>query len=245
MPKNSTLSRIERLEQLTNRLRVDEQIVLRDVAEELGVSMSTINRDVSLLRDRGIPIETDRGRGGGIRVNRTWGVGRIALTFQEAVDLLVSIATIEKMELPMMFGSGRLIRTKLISSFSKPDQAKIRKLTSRIRVGPTSSPQVISTYRPEPSKITRDIHKSFLLMHNVEISYLSGDGTKTTRNIEPQYMILNHPVWYILGWDHLRNDVRTFRCDRLTKVIILDHVFKLRPWSDFQHTMEGNALTTP
>lgn len=245
MPKNSTLPRIERLAQLTSRLRVDEPIVLHDVAEELGVSMSTINRDVSLLREQGVPIETDRGRGGGIRINKTWGVGRIALTFQEAVDLLVSIATIEKMELPMMFGSGRLIRTKLISSFSKPDQAKVRKLASRIRVGPTSSPEVISTYRPEVSKITRDIHRSFLLMHNVEISYRGGDGTKTTRTIEPQYMVLNHPVWYILGWDHLRNGVRTFRCDRLEKVVIQDQEFDLRPWCDFEQAMAGNALITP
>jgi predicted DNA-binding transcriptional regulator YafY len=236
---------MERLEQLTDRLRVDEPMVLRDVAEELGVSMSTINRDVGLLRERGVPIETDRGRGGGIRVSKAWGVGRISLTFQEAVDLLVSIATIEKMELPMMFGSGRLVRTKLISSFSKPDQAKVKKLASRIRVGPTSSPQVISTYRPEASKITRDIHKSFLLMQRVEISYIGADGAKTTRIIEPQYMVLNHPVWYILGWDLLRNDVRTFRCDRLSKVTVQDSIFNLRPWGDFQQAMEGNALITP
>jgi len=244
MPKNSTLSRIERLEQLRDRLRVDEPIILRDIAEELGVSMSTINRDIVILRERGIPIEADRGRGGGIRVNKTWGVGRIALTFQEAVDLLVSIATIEKMELPMMFGSSRLIRSKLISSFSKPDQAKVKKLASRIRVGPTSSPQVISTYRPEASKVTRDIHKSFLLMQRVEISYISGDGSKTSRVIEPHYMVLNHPVWYILAWDLLRNDVRTFRCDRLNKVTIQDHVFKMLPWCDFQPAMEGNELMT-
>lgn len=242
MPKNSTLSRIERLEQLTARLRVDEPIVLCDVAEELGVSMSTINRDVSLLRERGIPIETDRGRRGGTRVSSSWGIGRIALTFEEAVDLLVSMATVEKMELPMTFGSAKTIKTKLISSFSKRDQAKVKNLASRIKVGPTSSPQVISTYRPEPSKVSKDIHKSFALMLSAQISYRSGNGVITIRNIEPHYMVLNHPVWYILCWDHLRDDVRTFRCDRLVKVKLLELEFKLRPWSEFQKTMEGNFL---
>lgn len=244
MPKNKTLSHIERLELLTSRLRVDEPIILRNVATELGVSMSTINRDVRILRERGIPIETDRGRGGGIRVNSAWGVGRIALTFQEAVDLLVSIAAIEKMELPMMFATARVIKTKLISSFSKSDQAKISELASRIRVGPTSSPQVISTYRPKASKITRGIQESFLLMHSAKISYRGSDGNATTRIVEPHYMVLNHPVWYILCWDHLREDVRTFRCDRLESISIQDQAFGLRPWRDFQKAMRGNALVS-
>ena len=245
MPKTKTLSHIERLEQLISRLRVDEAIILRDVAEELGVSMSTINRDVRILREQGIPIEADRGRGGGIRISSTWGVGRISLTFQEAVDVLVSLAAIEKLELPMTFGSARRIRTKLISSFSKHDQARISKLASRIKVGPTSSPQVISTYQPVASKITKGIQESFLLMLMAKISYRRGDGKITTRVVEPHYMILNHPVWYILCWDHLRKEVRTFRCDRLENITIQNRIFKLRPWLDFEEAMQGNALINP
>ena len=242
MPKNNTSSRIERLEQLTSRLRVDQPIILRDVASEFGVSMSTINRDVRLLKERGIPVETDRGRGGGIRINGIWGVGRIALTFQEAVDLLVSMATIEKMELPMMFGNARHIRTKLIASFSKHDQARIKKLASRIKVGPTSSATVISSFKPEPSRVTNAIQESFLLMRRARITYRKGDGSAITREIDPHYMVLNHPVWYLLCWDHFREDVRTFRCDRLKSISIQDQPFSLRPWQNFQKAMDGNAL---
>jgi len=240
--KKPTVSRIERLSVLTSRLRIDEPIVLREVADELGVSLSTINRDIAILREQGVPVETDRGRGGGTRVNSSWGIGRVVFTHTEAIDLLVSIAASEKMELPMMFASAKAIRTKLISSFSKPDQTKIRKLASRIRVGPTSSPRVIASYKPETSIITKRIHESFLFMRSADITYRREDGTLSARTIDPQFMVLNHPVWYLVCWDHLRNDVRTFRCDRLESVKITDQAFASRPWSVFEKSMEGNAL---
>lgn len=244
MAKSETLPRIERLEHLVSRLRANEPLILRDIAKEFGISLSTINRDIALLRKRGIPVEADRGRGGGVRIGATWGVGRVALTYREAIDLLVSIASIEKMQLSMMLGNSRSIRAKLIGSFSKPDQAKIKKLTSRIRVGPTSSPQVISTYRPEKTKLAEDIKESFLLMRQVRINYRRNDGKLSKRIIEPHYLILNHPVWYILAWDHLRSDVRTFRCDRVEGVSIQNEIFNLRPFDQFENSMKGNALVT-
>jgi len=242
MPKNRTLTRIERLDVLTSRLKVNEPIHLRKVADELGISMSTINRDINILRERGVPIEAERGRGGGIRVAATWGIGHIALTYQETIDLLVSIAVSEKMELPMMFGNAKVIRTKLISTFSKNDQLKIKRLTSRLMIGPTSSPEVIKSYKPEPSAIIKRIHDSFVFMKSTNISYRSRDGALSKRTIEPHYMVLNYPVWYLVCWDHLRNDVRSFRCDRLLQARTSDNYFQLRPWNDFEESLKGNAF---
>lgn len=61
------------------------------LADEFGVSRRTLTRDIALLRDRGLPVDADRGRGGGVRVASTWGVGRLTLDYREAVDLLVSL----------------------------------------------------------------------------------------------------------------------------------------------------------
>ena len=221
MTDKKTLARMERLEQLTSRLRVDEPTIMRDVAEEFGISLSTLNRDISLLKEKGLPVETEIGRGGGVRISSTWGIGHITLTLKETVDLLVSLASIEKMDIPMTFGNSRSIRTKLISSFSKHDQKRISKIALRIKVGSTSSPQVISTYSPEPSDIVGKMQAAFLLMDAINIDYQDGTGATTQRIVEPHYMILNHPIWYILCWDHLRNDIRTFRIDRVRKIEII------------------------
>jgi len=103
---------------------------------------------------------------------------------------------------------------------------------------------VISTYRPEKTKLAEDIKESFLLMRQVRINYRRNDGKLSKRTIEPHYLILNHPVWYILAWDHLRSDVRTFRCDRVEGVSIQNEIFNLRPFDQFENSMKGNALVT-
>ena len=214
------------------------------IRDRFGISLSTINRDIALLREKGIPVESDRGRGGGVRINSTWGVGRVAFTYREAIDLLVSMASVDKMQLSMIFGNHRSIRTKLIASFSRHDQARINKLSSRIRVGPTSSAQVISTYRPDKLKPMAAIKESFLLMRHAKITYEREDGVLSKRIIEPHYLILNHPVWYLLCWDHLRDDIRTFRCDRLKSIHVQKDNFTLRPFEEFERAMDGNPLTT-
>ncbi|NKB28027.1 MAG: WYL domain-containing protein [Rhodobacteraceae bacterium] len=51
---------------------------------------------------------------------------------------------------------------------------------------------------------------------------------------------LNPPIWYAMCWDDLRQDIRSFRCDRMHQVALQPQGFELRPWSDFQVSMEGN-----
>jgi predicted DNA-binding transcriptional regulator YafY len=245
MPMNTSHDRLERLEKLTNRLKLNQPVVLREIADEFGVSLRTINRDVNLLRNRGLPIESDRGRGGGVRIARTWGIGRVALTYHEAVDLLISIASIEKMQIPMIYTESRSIRNKLVASFSNEDQAKISRLSHRIRVGPTSSPQVINSYKSNHRLDRKVLYECFTMQNHLKMQYSSEVGKPTTRIIEPHYMVLNHPAWYLLCWDHLRGAVRTFRCDRISSLKKIDTNFSLREWSDFADSMEGNALIIP
>ena len=69
MTRSTTLTRLERLDLLATRLKSDEPLILSDIASELDVSTRTLNRDIAILRERGLPIESDRGRGGGVRLN--------------------------------------------------------------------------------------------------------------------------------------------------------------------------------
>ncbi|MEM9715100.1 MAG: WYL domain-containing protein [Pseudomonadota bacterium] len=186
-----------------------------------------------MLKDRGVPIESDRGRGGGVRVGSSWGVGRISLGYQEAVDLLISLASIEKMKIPIMFANAKSIRTKLVGSFSKQDQQKIRLLTQRIKVGDGSSPAVLSGYSGEPNQNISIVKECFLLMHQVDILYRRADGQLHSRLIEPHYLVLNHPVWYVFAWDHSRNASRTFRLDRIEHAEKNVIQFKVKDWQDF------------
>lgn len=239
-----TQTRLERLDRLESWLKSDELLVLRDAAFELGVSIRTINRDIELLRNRGIPVEADRGRGGGVRLNSQWGVGRVSFTHREAIDLLVGLAMSEHTDLPMQMGQSKSIRRKLMASFSHPDQAKINKLRNRIRTGPPSSLESVGSFTSSKPQVGMVLKEAFLLAKTAELTYQDGNGQETTRLIEPHFLVLNPPIWYAVCWDHLRRDIRTFRCDRMRGLVLTGSNFNLRPWQDFESTMDGNPTIT-
>jgi len=63
-------SRVIRLDALKALLADSDATTAGDLASELGVSVRTVQRDLASLRELGMPIEADRGRGGGIRLER-------------------------------------------------------------------------------------------------------------------------------------------------------------------------------
>lgn len=245
MSRATTLTHLERLEWITSRLKADEPIVLREIADELGISLRSISRDIQILRERGLPIESDRGRGGGIRLCPSWGVGRISLTHREAISLLISLAVTEKMGTQLLTASFLPIQRKLIASFSKRNQYQIKQLRDRIRVGPTSSIEVISSYKEVTPPINDTLQEAFLLMNRVLIKYRSGNDKITERAIEPHYLVLNYPIWYVLSWDELRGDVRTFRLDRIKSISKEQNRFSLRSFEEFEAAIEGNEVVVP
>ena len=236
--RTSTIGRLRRLELITARLKSDDSLVVGDLAREFGVSARTLTRDIQILRDQGLPIDADRGRGGGVRMHWSWGIGRLSLSYAEAVDLLVSLAVADQMKSPLLMANLGSVRRKLMASFSRSMRNRINKLKSRIVVGQSASPFVLSAFSVPNALVVERLHQAFLMMRKVHIHYRDASGGRSERAIEPQYLLLSYPVWYALGWDDLRNEVRTFRCDRIERARLLDEVFRPRRFAQFEREME-------
>ena len=156
MNRDSTPERLHRLDLLASRLKADEPMTVAGLAAEFGVSARTLFRDIAILRDRGLPVEADRGRGGGIRLHRTWGIGRLTLSYREAVDLLVSLAIAEQLRSPGLIASLNAIRRKLRASFSPAMRERIDGLSARIHVGRNASVPVLSGFaRPDDDEVNQ------------------------------------------------------------------------------------------
>ncbi len=245
MERATTVSRLKRLDLLAARLQTDAPLVLRDIAAELGVSVRTLSRDIEVLRDRGLPIEADRGRGGGVRLHWSWGIGQISLSYREAVDLLVSLAVAERMESPILMANLASIRRKLMTTFSPADQQRVKRLKSRILIGQTASLFVQTSYRLPAASTIEKLHRAFLMSRVVNIGYEDERGRRTRRSIEPHYLLLNYPVWYLLSWDRLREDIRTFRCDRILSASLRDEEFVLRGYAEFRSALQDVDIVLP
>ncbi len=234
------LTRLERLDRLESWLKSDSTLVLRNAAEELGVSLRTIHRDLELLRERGVPVQSERGRGGGVRISSGWGIGRIALSRREALDLLVGLAIADVIHGSLQMAQARSIKHKIMGTFSRAERRRIAAMRQRIRVGDLASSTVFDTYSEAPKQVSEALKEAFALNRVLSMQYEDRTGAMTVRRIEPHFLILNPPVWYVMAWDHLREDARTFRCDRIVGAEVTDAIFAPRSWMDFATAMEGN-----
>ena len=228
MVEKTTLSRIERLDKLAGLLRSHDFHQATDLADQLCVSKRTVMRDLEVLRAQGYPIETSQGKGGGIQLHRLWGLGRLNLSYQEIIDLLLSLAVMERMPSSLFFKNLDSIRYKIAASFPQGQRDKIKALRKRIMVGDLASADILSQAHPVKTNTAGALYEAFFTMHHVTIHYKDAAGNKTIRTIEPHYLFLNWPVWYVLAWDLMRDDVRCFRLDRINKASLCEQPFKLK-----------------
>jgi predicted DNA-binding transcriptional regulator YafY len=89
--------------------------------------------------------------------------------------------------------------------------------------------------RLDPPRLNRKIH----------LDYRDARGEKTERAIEPQYLLLSYPVWYVAAWDDLRREVRIFRCDRIERARLLGEPFRPRRFTQFESAVEAIDAIQP
>jgi predicted DNA-binding transcriptional regulator YafY len=235
-------SRLNRLDELAGLLKSRDFVTVAELAAELGVSLRTVSRDLALLRDKGTPIEADRGRGGGLRLKRNWALGRVHLSPEESIDLLLSLAIAERLN-SALFQRLPAIRRKIVAAFAHGYQQKVRDLRRRILVGQPASQAVLATFsEPAPGSLSR-IAEAFFNMRVLTLDYIDQHGNVSRREVEPQFLYLNTPVWYLLGWDRLRGAVRFFRVDRIRAIEILPQAFRLSDPTPFLEATENTAAS--
>jgi predicted DNA-binding transcriptional regulator YafY len=88
--------RVARLHELIEalRMRAPRPVTGGELAERVGVSVRTIERDVAALRAAGVPVTVQRGRGGGYGIDARPRLPPVVLTPGEAAALVTVVAAV-------------------------------------------------------------------------------------------------------------------------------------------------------
>ncbi|OQW56117.1 MAG: hypothetical protein A4S17_14010 [Proteobacteria bacterium HN_bin10] len=237
----NTVRRLERLERLRGLLLTGEPTTVAELAEALDVSARTTMRDLDLLRDSGVLIETDRGRGGGLRIASGHGGGRVTIRFDEALDLLIAMAVSEKLGTPAAPERLGAVRQKLTGLFAPAYREEMRMLRRRIWVGAAASPRIAAEFDLTAARHNAVLRQAFIDRRCLHLTYKDRAERETVRVVEPQILLLNPPAWYALTWDRLREAVRAFRVDRVITAQPMHERFKLRQLAPFLAAVESGV----
>lgn len=186
------------------------------LAEEVGASRRTVLRDISALRDEGYVIHSDVGRGGGVQLDPQSMQATAKLSVPEVFALLISVAA--------MRAAGNLPFSELADAgLAKIEKAlpgdKVRDLRAFLdclHIGQLSPLQDLTDMGSIDPELLPSFEAAFLGRQLIRFSYRDAKGRNTTREVEPQAMLILPPLWYLVGWDPMRDDFRHFRMDRIS-----------------------------
>ena len=207
---------------IVRSLRRNGTSTVEELALEVGASRRTILRDISTLRDEGFVIHSDVGRGGGLQLDPTSMQTTARLSVPEVFALLISVAA--------MRAAGNLPFAELADiGLAKIERAlpadKVRDLRAFLdclHIGQLSPLQDLSDMGKMDGKLLMAFEAAFLQRQYIQFDYRDAKGHRTSRTVEPQAMLILHPLWYLVAWDPMRDDFRHFRMDRIRHPVALE-----------------------
>jgi predicted DNA-binding transcriptional regulator YafY len=211
------MARAERLHELAELLRSHESVTVETLAGDLGVSRRTVLRDLSALRERGLPISGEAGPGGGVRLDGDRGLAAVHLSLQEVVAIWLG-ARLSQATSDLPWGdAASSAMVKLLGSLPTAKARTLRALCRRVIVGTPASATIRAGAGTAPPELLRLFEEAFSAGFGLSFQYTDREGQPTLRTIEPHGLLVQPPVWYVLARDVEKGEPRTFRMDRISR----------------------------
>ncbi|GAA0427283.1 transcriptional regulator [Acrocarpospora corrugata] len=194
-----------------------------ELATRLEVDERSIRRYAARLTELGVPVQAERGRYGGYRLLPGYKLPPLMLSEDEATAVVLGL----------LVGRHNGVAVGTESALAKIERVLPKTLGERVRA--ISETVGLSFHRPASPPLAASallsLADAIRRRHRVRMEYRSFRGAPTTRDLDPYGLVLHSARWYVTGLDHLRQDMRTFRLDRVASVEVLDTTFA--PPDDF------------
>ena len=206
-----------RLLELLELLQAQPLLTGREIADRLGVDRRTARRYIAALQDLGIPIEGQRGVGGGYRIRPGFRLPPLMLTDDEAVAVALGVQAAGRLGLS---GSAEAVEGALGKIHRVlPDGLRRRVEALEETLDFTSSARQGAPVKGETVLV---LAEAIRRRRRLRLTYCAFSGDETRRELSPHGLVVHSARWYLAGHDHLRDDLRTFRVDRMLRLRVID-----------------------
>lgn len=193
-----------------------------ELAEELGVSERTVHRYMGMLDELGIPIYSERGPYGGFSLVRGYKLPPLIFTPEEATALYLGAELVRDIWGISYFDAAVAATAKLDNVLPDALLQEVRQAQRGLLV----TGWLRRDYGPW-APILDDLRRAVARRRRTVLSYQSFRRETTQRTVDPYALALQWGNWYLVGYCHLRAELRTFRVDRIQQVEIGSETFEV------------------
>ncbi|MCI8812461.1 MAG: YafY family transcriptional regulator [Oscillibacter sp.] len=187
-------------------------VTARELAERLEVSERTIYRDVDALSAAGIPVFTQKGQGGGIRLMDQFVLDRALLSQAQQDEILFALQAI------LATGGGA-------------EEETLSRLTALFRREGTGWLEVDFTDWGSGAAERENfalVKEAILTRRPLSFTYYSSAGARSRRTAEPARLVFKGGCWYLSAFCQKRQDWRVFRLMRMEALTVEEGVCPTR-----------------
>jgi predicted DNA-binding transcriptional regulator YafY len=211
---------------------------VQDLASELSCHSRTVYRDLEALQVAGFPVYTERKNKKNYWSLMASAKNLIPIPFNitELMALYFSSDMLKMLKNTLFYDSLESLFEKIKATLPPEYMTYLRHVESSLKVDlkPTKD---YSPFR----EIIDQINEAILNRQHVRITYFVMSRQKTSQRVVAPYKLwFFDGTFYMLGFCHLRKDIRLFAVDRIRKMILTDTSFEMPKDFDMENLLRNS-----
>lgn len=209
------LAPTSRLLELLELLQARPLLTGRELADRLAVDARTVRRYIAALQELGIPVEGQRGVGGGYRMRPGFRLPPLMLSDDEAVAVVLGLLATRGLDSPKRSVDAALAKVQRVLPTTLRRRVEALETTIGFTTAATTGVAVSGDVVLRLAEATRRRRR-------IRCAYRSFSGEETERELSAHGLVVHSGRWYLAAFDHARDDLRTFRVDRMSELVLID-----------------------
>lgn len=200
-------------------LNAKEKITAKEIAQKLEIHIRTVYRYIDALSASGVPIVSDAGHHGGYYLLNQYKKAPLLFDMDEKKALLHAAVFAKEAGYPYPKDLDRA--TAKLKMYSKQEQENI--LEHHLLGFGVINRAKQTVIQPLLSQLEQALGQEL----SVEIVYRSKSKEQSTKRcIDPYGILYWNNKWYVVAFCHVRQEVRSFRVDRISQMKVTQRNFE-------------------
>jgi len=236
MPRGDQLSRQWKI--IQSILSSNTGKTAKELADATESNLRTVYRDLEALQTAGFPIYTEQigGRNVWTVLNKMQHQLPLPLTFTELMALYFSLDMMKILHDTVFYDSLDSLFQKIRAMLPSESLSFLQNVQQTLYVTQRQYKKY-SKYRQTLS----GLNSAALQKKSVIIDYFSMSGKeKTARSVDPYRIWYFNGTFYLVGYCHLRQEIRIFAVDRIRKLQVTEKSFTVPEDFDIEELMSGS-----
>ena len=209
------MRRTERLFAIAEYLRGRRTgVTAGELAARFGVTLRTMYRDLDSLRAGALPLNSERGRGGGYALDRAYSLPPVNFTAREAALLITAGRWLAQMRFMPFVDTLQSALEKVQGALSASSQRQLLDHMKTLEfIGVPA--------RPVETHVRRAVERAWFESLPLRIEYLATSYALTKRRVRILGVIMERSETLLLCLDLDKNEERQFKLDRIQRAEVV------------------------